>query len=280
MRSARGALLESPPRRTCSPSSLAFRAGLGVILQARAGNPLTPRPAVAARLAAAAPACITVAVPRPAAPRLWDISQVLRPGLPVWPGDTAFSIAPRWTIGEGGSPVNVARFTTTTHAGTHADAPLHYDPAGADAAALDLTPYLGPCRVVDARGAGAVVTAEFLQARLADAPPPRVLLRTFAAFPRHDWDDAFTAVSAEAVRWLAGRGVVLIGVDSPSLDPQVSKTMDAHHAVRAAGLRILEGLVLDDVLPGDYELIALPLPLAGLDASPVRAVLREFPPTP
>ena len=216
----------------------------------------------------------------PQTPSLWDISQTLRPGLPVWPGDTAFSSASRWSIGEGGSPVNVARFETSTHAGTHADAPLHYDPAGQGADALDLAAYIGPCRVVDARGAGAVITREVLARRLVD-PPPRVLLRTYDAFPHAAWDSDFTAVSAGAIDWLASLGVVLIGVDAPSLDPETSKTMSAHHAVRAHGLRILEGLVLDAVPPGDYELIALPLKLAGLDSSPVRAVLRRLePPSP
>ena len=212
-------------------------------------------------------------------PRLWDISQVLRPGLPVWPGDTAFSHRPRWAIGEG-SPVNVAAFETTTHAGTHADAPLHYAAGGADAASVDLAPYVGRCRVVDARGAGPVVTRGFLEARLTD-PPPRVLLRTFDVFPREAWVSDFTAVAAETIEWLATQGVVLIGVDAPSLDPETSKTMDAHRAVMAHDLRILEGLVLDEAPPGDYELIALPLRLAGLDSSPVRAVLREMiPPSP
>jgi arylformamidase len=210
-----------------------------------------------------------------AALKLWDISQVLRPALPVWPGDTPFSHRPRWTIGEG-SPVNVASFETTTHAGTHADAPLHYAATGEDAASVDLTPYLGPCRVVDARGAGRSVTRAFLAERLA-SPPPRVLLRTYEAFPHAAWTSRFAAVEAEAIVWLAARGVRLIGVDSPSLDPETSKTMDAHHAVLAHDLRILEGLVLDEVLSGDYELIALPLRLAGLDSSPVRAVLRELP---
>ncbi|HLZ83944.1 MAG TPA: arylformamidase [Caulobacteraceae bacterium] len=217
-------------------------------------------------------------MPRPTAnptpPRLWDISQVLRPALPVWPGDTAFSHRPRWSIGEG-SPVNVAAFETTTHAGTHADAPLHYAIDGADAASVDPGSYIGPCRVVDARGAGAAVTRAFLAARLAE-PPPRVLLRTFEAFPRDAWVSDFTAVAADAIEWLAAQGVALIGVDAPSLDPETSKTMDAHRAVLAHDMRILEGLVLDDVPPGDYELIALPLKLAGLDSSPVRAVLREL----
>jgi arylformamidase len=212
-------------------------------------------------------------VPNPSL-RLWEISQVLRPGLPVWPGDTAFSRRPRWTIGEG-SPVNVAAFETTTHAGTHADAPLHYAESGADAASVALAPYLGRCRVVDARDAGPLVTRTFLEGRLVE-PPPRVLLRTFEVFPRDAWVSDFTAVSAEAIHWLAAQGVVLIGVDSPSLDPETSKTMDAHRAVSIHDMRILEGLVLDDVPPGDYELIALPLRLAGLDSSPVRAVLREL----
>ena len=75
---------------------------------------------------------------------------------------------------------------------------------------------------------------------------------------------------------LAARGVRLIGVDSPSVDPQDSKSMDAHHALRRADMRVLEGLVLDAVPPGDYELIALPLKIEGLDASPVRAVLRAL----
>ena len=206
---------------------------------------------------------------------IWDISQTLRPGLPVWPGDTPFSHRPRWTIGEDGSPVNVAAFETSTHAGTHADAPLHYDPAGQGAGELDLAPYVGPCRLVDARAAGPVVTRAFLAERVVD-PPPRVLLRTYDTFPHDAWESDFTPVAAEAIHWLADQGVVLVGVDAPSLDPETSKTMAAHHAVRERNMRILEGLVLDDVPPGDYELIALPLKLEGLDSSLVRAVLRDL----
>ena len=208
-------------------------------------------------------------------PRIWDISQPLRPSLPVWPGDTAFSSRSRWTIGDG-SPVNVASFESSTHAGTHADAPLHYDPDGLGADVVDLDIYMGPCRVVDARGCGALVTAGFA-AGLSELPS-RVLFRTYEAFPHDAWRADFTAVAAGAIRVLAEQGVRLIGMDSPSLDPQESKTMDAHHAVRAADMRILEGLVLDQVPPGDYELIALPLRLVGLDSSPVRAVLRELRP--
>lgn len=205
--------------------------------------------------------------------RVWDISQVLRPGLPVWPGDTAFAFERSWRM-EDGSPVNVGRMTMSTHSGTHGDAPLHYAADGTDIAGVDLDPYLGECLVVDARGAGGAV-------EIGDLPHlggvDRVLLRTFDRFPHDAWDSGFTAIAPGTIRWLAARGVRLIGTDAPSVDPQDSKTMDAHRAVLAADMRILEGLVLDDVPPGRYELIALPLKIAGGDAGLCRAVLRELP---
>jgi arylformamidase len=207
--------------------------------------------------------------------KLWDISQPLRPSLPVWPGDTAFAIQPKWSYGQAGSPVNVASITLSVHSGAHADAPLHYDPAGLSIDAVPLDPYLGPCRLVDARRAGDAIGEELAEAHWSPGVT-RMLFRTFDRFPRDRWPSAFTAVSAAAIRALAARGVTLVGIDSPSLDPETSKTMAAHRAVPPQ-MRILEGLVLDHVPPGDYELIALPLPLAGLDASPVRAILRELP---
>jgi arylformamidase len=206
---------------------------------------------------------------------LWDISQTLGPALPVWPGDTPFSGGRRWSQGPD-SPVTVSHFATTVHAGTHADAPLHYSLGGASAAEVPLEAYVGPCRVIDARGQAPAISADFV-VRTVLAPPPRVLFSTFDEFPHDRWPDVFTCIEADAVRALAALGVRLVGLDSPSLDPQGSKTMDAHRAVAAADMRVLEGLVLDAIPPGDYELIALPLKLAGLDASPVRAVLREAP---
>lgn len=204
---------------------------------------------------------------------IYDISQTLRPGLPVWPGDTQFSFERTWLM-EDGSPVNVGRMGMSTHSGTHGDAPLHYARDAADIASVALDPYLGECLVVDVRHAGDWV-------QIADLPPlngaTRVLLRTFETFPHDAWDSRFTAIAPDTIAWLAAQGVVLIGTDAPSVDPQDSKTMDAHHAVLAADMRILEGLVLDDVPPGRYELIALPLKIAGGDAGLCRAVLRDLP---
>ncbi|MEM8726429.1 MAG: arylformamidase [Pseudomonadota bacterium] len=207
------------------------------------------------------------------APRIWDISQKLRPDLPVWPGDTAFQQSRTWQMEEG-SPVNVSALTLSTHTGAHADAPLHYDPDAPDMASVELAPYLGECLVVDARGVGALI-------EIADLPhlhsADRVLFHTFETFPHEAWDTDTTAIAPATIEWLAVQGVKLVGIDGPSIDPQTSKTMDAHKAVLKHDMRVLEGLVLDDVPEGRYELIALPLPIVGGDASPVRAVLRELP---
>lgn len=205
--------------------------------------------------------------------RIIDISQVLRAGMPNWPGEPEFAYARKAEISED-CPVNTGEVVMSTHAGTHADAPLHYHADGVDSAGSDLAAYVGPCHVVDARHANDALTEGDLDwAALAGAT--RVLFRTYDRMPRDEWDDAFCAIDHAVVERLGAQGVVLIGTDTPSLDPMTSKTMDAHHAVRRHDMRILEGLVLDHVAAGRYELVALPLPIAGADASPVRAILRE-----
>lgn len=212
-------------------------------------------------------------------PVLIDISPAISPQTPVWPGDTPVAFSRTWDMG-GGSPVNVSKTVMSTHTGAHADAPLHYRADGADIASVSLEAYIGPATVIHAVGASPVVTLAELQAGLSDAgvtrPEPRLLIRTYARAPLDRWDEDFAAVAPELIDWFAELGGILIGIDTPSLDPQESKTMDAHHRVAAHDMRILEGLVLDAVRPGRYELIAPPLKLAGLDAAPVRAVLREI----
>lgn len=209
------------------------------------------------------------------ATKLWDISQRLGANTPLWPGEPDLVVRRNVELGED-CPVNIGELSMPLHAGTHGDAPLHYSNDGVDSAGSSLDAYLGPCVVADVRNA-----RERVEVKDCDwdalAGAQRVLLRTYERFPHRAWDENFKAVAPEVVARLRENGVVLIGVDTPSLDPQTSKTMDAHHEVLAGDMRILEGLVLDDVEPGHYELIALPLALEGADASPVRAVLRELP---
>ena len=206
--------------------------------------------------------------------KLWDISPPVDAHSPVFPGDTAYQqtwaaqIAP-------GCPVNVSAITLSPHVGAHADAPLHYDPQGQAVGALPLTTFLGPCRVVHALDAGALVRMQHLAHALQDLPP-RLLVRTCHEFPLRHFDDQLTGFHPDTVSELADLGVQLIGIDSASIDPADSKTLPSHQVIRQRGLRVLENLFLDEVPEGDYELIALPLKLMSADASPVRAVLREL----
>lgn len=205
---------------------------------------------------------------------LYDISQTLRPSLPVWPGDTVFECKQTWAMGPG-VPVNVSALTFSTHSGSHADAPFHYDADGKTIDAVDPGIYLGPAQVVDARHAKGIVTADHVLAQL-QPDISRVLIRTYQTAPQQSWDANFAAIDPALIEAFADRGVKLVGTDTPSLDPQTSKTMAAHLVVARRGLAILEGLVLDAVPFGRYELIALPLKIAGADSSPVRAMLRSL----
>jgi arylformamidase len=217
----------------------------------------------------------TASPPDRPARRLWDISPPVHAGAPVFPGDTAYQQQWVATITPG-CPVNVSAITLSPHIGAHADAPLHYDPAGAPIGLVDLEPYLGRCRVVHAIGCGPLVKAEHLAHAIGDDLPARVLVRTYASMPQDRFDDDLPSFDSALVELLADRGVKLIGIDSASVDPASSKELPSHQVLRRRGIRVLENLVLDAVPEGDYELIALPLKLVTADASPVRAVLREL----
>lgn len=204
---------------------------------------------------------------------LIDISQPVSPSTGAWPGDTPFSYRWTWSMEEGSS-CNVSAITASPHVGTHADAPLHFDPQGQSVGEVELDRYIGPCWVADGPEEGLVEPKHLDGLDLETYP--RLLLRTRRsvdpAFPT-----SFVALSPEAAAALQARGARLIGLDTPSMDPFDSKDLPAHHVLSAARIAILENLVLEHVEPGPYELLALPLRWMGLDASPVRAVLRHLP---
>jgi arylformamidase len=210
--------------------------------------------------------------------RLYDISPPVRPGIPVWPGDTPYRAETAWAIARGAS-VNVAAITTTPHLGAHADAPFHVEDGAATVDRLPLEPFLGPCRVV-AVPPEPLIRPEHLAGpggAIDLADPPRLLLKTGSVRSTEVFPESFSALSPELARALGEAGALLVGIDTPSVDPFDSKDLAAHHALVAGGVVNLEGLVLAEVPPGLYELVALPLRLVGLDASPVRAVLRALP---
>ena len=204
--------------------------------------------------------------------KLWDISPPVDENAAVFPGDTAYSQQLHFAL-EPGCPVNVNAITLSPHTGAHADAPLHYANGEASIGEVDLSPYLGPCRVIHCMDCGPLVLPQHI-AHALDNLPARVLLRT-SHTASQSWD-SFTAVAQETLGLLATKNIALIGIDTPSVDPATSQDLPSHHQLLAHGLRVLENLVLDDVPEGDYELIALPLKLTRADASPVRAVLREL----
>ena len=207
--------------------------------------------------------------------QIWDISPPVSARSPVFPGDTAY--AQQWVARIApGCPVNVSAVTLSPHVGAHADAPLHYADEAKAIGELALAPYLGRCRVIHAIGCGPLVGVQHLR-HAEPGLPPRVLVRTCEVAPV-SWTDHFSAFAPETVDWLASLGVVLIGIDTASVDPASSKTLPSHQQLRRLDLRVLENLVLDDVPEGDYELIALPLKWVDADASPVRAILRELRP--
>jgi arylformamidase len=204
---------------------------------------------------------------------MWDISPPVGPDSPVFPGDEPY--AQRWTARIGpGCPVNLSAITMSPHVGAHADAPLHYADGERAIGAVALEPYLGPCRVIHAIDCGALVQPGHL-AHAARDLPQRVLVRTCRQAPA-GWSPGFAAYAPQTLQWLAGLGVRLVGIDTPSVDPADSKTLESHRVLREHDLRVLENLVLDAVPEGDYELIALPLKLTHACASPVRAVLRAL----
>ncbi|MBN1201017.1 MAG: cyclase family protein [Anaerolineae bacterium] len=208
-------------------------------------------------------------------PRIYDISRTIAPSLAVWPGDTPFGFSYAMRKRDG-MAVNLTTLTLSPHTGSHADAPYHIADDGVHPADLPLAPYIGPAHVVTiTREHGGIVPADFDGHDLSGVK--RLLIHTWVSdLPDNQWPDEFPYPTVELVDWLADMGAVLLGLDCPSVDSFDSKDLPCHHRLRARGMLNLETLRLAGVPDGMYELIALPLKLAGVCGSPVRAVLREL----
>ena len=206
--------------------------------------------------------------------RLRDISVVLGPGTPQWPGDTPYTCGWPATI-SGGSSVNVSSINTSPHVGTHADAPLHVRDGWPGTHELSLDAFIGPATVVDVSALDEEISIDMLDELSPDEDVERLLLKTNRSIAGSNFPDAWPSLSEACARTLLGRGLKLLGVDCPSVDPRESRSLAVHHMLFAGNASILENLDLRRVVPGDYELIAFPLKIMALDAAPVRAVLRD-----
>lgn len=197
-----------------------------------------------------------------------DITLPISEDLAVWPGDTPFRRVWQSRM-EDGNCVNLSALQCSLHLGTHVDAPLHFEHQGVSADRMDLSHFVGPATVLDVSGAEEIRVSALGR----HAFHPRLLLRTGAWQDRTAFPTALPSIHPEVPRYLGERGVVLLGVDIPSVDPLDSQDLANHRALHASGIAILESALLDDVAPGDYHLVALPLRIAGADGSPVRAIL-------
>ncbi len=204
--------------------------------------------------------------------KIFDISPLIHNTTPVFPGDQAFEREVTLDM-KNGANIGLSWIKTTMHIGAHTDSPSHYHVEGAGIHERDLSLYIGDCQVIDLAGIGPrrIMPSDIkvpIQAK-------RILFRTSSFRHQDPFQMAFTSLSPELIETLADQGVCLVGLDTPSVDPSDSKDLPSHAALYRRNLAVLEGVDLDAIAPGFYELSALPLKIKGADASPVRAVLIQ-----
>ena len=207
--------------------------------------------------------------------KIYDISQTLNASIATWPGDCTFELAETLNIKNGAS-VNVSKISMSIHTGTHVDAPYHFLEQGSTMEQVDLLPFWGPAQVVTIQGEfGPMEVESFSDVDLSLAP--RILVRTNVGEQSETlFPESISYPSLELVDYFASHGIILYGVDAPSVDKLNSKTMEVHKALYFNQINILEGINLRDVPDGIYELVAIPRNIEGADGSPVRAALRTM----
>ncbi|MDN7243438.1 arylformamidase [Planococcus sp. N028] len=202
--------------------------------------------------------------------KIIDISMELSNDTPQWPGDRPFEYGLTATKEESGS-VNVGEVKTSTHMGTHIDAPFHYDNDGLTIDEMPLDVYLSRAQVMDVTGLNKITSDDL---KKPEEGVTTVLLKTGVWKDRTKFPEQWPVFDTSIAFWLKENGIRLLGVDVPSVDQETSKDMEMHQAMNREDRFILESVVLDDVAEGVYELIALPLKIKGAEGSPVRAILH------
>lgn len=205
--------------------------------------------------------------------KIHDITVPLSDELPTYPGDPPVSIEPVTRISRGDT-ANVSGIVMTTHSGTHLDAPRHFSDGGATVDHIPLTLLVGMARVVEIRGVREIGRKEL--ARLPVRGVERILLRTDGGklWNRPGFNEDFPFLTEDGARYLLEAGVKLVGIDYLSIE-RFDSGGEVHRLLLGNGVLILEGLNLEGVEPGKYELICLPLKVKGGDGAPVRALLRS-----
>lgn len=202
-----------------------------------------------------------------------DISPEISEATAVYPGDIEFSRRTSLST-KNGDPISLSSILCTLHIGAHADAPIHYHRDGVGISERSLSYYIGPCQVIEVNILPGmrigVADLKGVQIRTS-----RVLFKTNSFLNFEKWRTDYNSLSPELIQYLAQHNVCLVGIDTPSVDPDDSKRLEAHNAIYQNNMAILEGLSLKHVEPREYFLVALPLKLRDADASPVRAILLK-----
>ncbi len=206
-----------------------------------------------------------------------DVSVTISEDLPVWPGDPGISLKLKSSIA-GGDTANVTQIKMGAHTGTHIDAPYHFEPNGKTVDQLPIDVLIGPCRVIEMLDVeGAIGPSALEKVDLGGAV--RILFKTknseWWKNGEKEFQKNYIYISEQGAKFLIARGVKLLGIDYLSVDRFDSPDQATHHLLLRNQVIIIEGLNLNDVSFGDYELIALPLKLKGSDGGPARVVLRE-----
>ena len=192
-----------------------------------------------------------------------DISPLVTEMSPVYPGDTPLSLK----FNEDAN-VKVGTLSLSAHLGAHVDAPSHLK-RPSYVSEIDPARLIGDCQVIEINTKSVIEPENFPK-----ITSPRVLIKSGFLMPR-TWTEDFAYLSARATSFLIDNGVRVIGIDTPSIDKAGDDKLQSHILAIDSGVIILENLDLSHVCPGHYQLIALPLRILGLEASPVRAVLID-----
>ncbi|MFC3387007.1 arylformamidase [Salinicoccus sesuvii] len=203
---------------------------------------------------------------------MWqDITQMLDENIAHWPEDTPFTYERTVSKEQSGS-VNIGRIETSTHIGTHIDAPFHFDDAGITVEQLDINRYIGEATVVEITAEHTITLEALEEFQLKGTI---LLIKTKDHTERTLFPAQVPVLEKRAVEHIARSGIKLFGIDVASVDPIDSKTLDIHHLLHERDIMIIENTVLDEITPGYYDFIAMPLKIKGGDGSPVRAALRS-----
>ena len=208
---------------------------------------------------------------------IFDISLTISPTLPTWPGDRGIELEQTESMDKG-DHVNVTHMNMGVHTGTHVDAPHHFLNDGRTVEQLALDVLTGPCYVVQLPDGVEAITSEVLARTEIAADMKRIL---FGTRNSHLWSKGemkfqtdFVAITEDGAEWLVKHGVQLVGVDYLSVAPYEDST-PTHEVLLKAGVVVIEGLNLSQVMRGFYELYCLPLKIAGSDGAPARAILIQ-----